>query len=177
MPKLSIILPYMEADEGKRQVLKETLDTCYGYDELIIVSNWKQGYAKPINQGLKLSTGDFMLVMNDDLEWDGGSLKRLCDPKAVVSPVVNGKEDQNFWGCSFCLPRWVYEKVGGMFEGYEISYWDDHDYQKMLEKEDIPLRCNLDVRVKTEGGRTLHTFPDHDAFYKRNMKIYQNRWA
>lgn len=175
--KLSVIIPYMEVDEGKRQVLADTCKSFTGADEIIIVSNWKEGYAKPINKGLAIAKGDFLLVMNDDMTWDSGSLKRLCDPDYVTSPAVNGKIDQNFWGCAFCLPRWVYEKVGGMYEGYEISYWDDDDYQKTLEQGGIKLRCEPTVKVTTEGGRTLHQFPDHDQFYRRNQQKFYERWG
>lgn len=174
--RLSVIIPYMEIDDGKRQVLADTCHSFTGADEIIVVSNWKEGYAKPINKGLAIAKGDFLLVMNDDMTWDGMSLKRLCDPEAVTSPSVNGKTDQKFWGCAFCIPRWVYEKVGGLYEGYEISYFDDDDYQRTLEAAGVPLRCEPQVKVFTEGGRTLHQFPDHDEFYKRNMAKFRERW-
>jgi len=107
----------MESYPEKRDMLKSTVASFTGADEVIIVSNWKEGYAKPINKGLAIAKGDFLIVMNDDLVWDGGSLKRLCDESAVVSPIVNGKS-QAFWGCAFCMPRWVYEKTGGLDERY-----------------------------------------------------------
>lgn len=176
MPKLSVIIPYMEIDEGKRQVLADTCKSFTGADEIIIVSNWKEGYAKPINKGLAIAKGDYLLVMNDDMTWDGGSLKRLCQEDAVTSPKVNGKS-QPFWGCTFCIPRWVYEKVGGMYEGYRISYFDDDDMIETLKKAGIPMRCVEDVNVFTEGGRTLERFPDRNEFFEENRKHFIERWG
>lgn len=166
----------MEADSGKQAVLERCLDSVTGADEILVIENWKEGYAVPINFGLQQATGDFLFVSNDDLIFDGGSLKRLCDPEAVTSPLVNGSE-QPFFGCAFMIPRWVYEKVGGLYEGYRISYFDDDDYIKVLESNGIPMHSVPTVNVQhPEGGRTLHTFPDHDQFYRENMELFKKRW-
>ena len=174
--RLSVIIPYMEIDEGKRQVLSETCKSFTGADEIIIVSNWKEGYAIPINKGLAVAKGDFLMVMNDDMTWDGGSLKRLCQEDAVTSPKVNGRV-QDFWGCSFCIPRWVYEKVGGLYEGYRISYFDDDDMKETLKKAGIPMRCVEDVNVTTQGGRTLEKFSDRNDFFEENRQKFISRWG
>lgn len=174
--KLSLVIPFMPIDDGKYKVLEDTCKSFIGADEIIIVHNMGLGYAKPINLGLKVAKGDFLMVSNDDMQYDGGSLKRLCDEKAVVSPKVNGKS-QPFWGCSFCIPRWVYEKVGGLYEGYRISYFDDEDFYQTLKKADIPMYCNERVNVFTEGGRTLHKFSDHKDFFEENRKKFIERWG
>ena len=165
----------MPIDEEKYNVLNQTLDSFKGADEIIVVENWREGYAVPINYGLSQAKGDFIVVMNDDLNWDGGSLKRLCDPEAVVSPMVNGRI-QDFWGCSFCLPRWVYEKTQGLFEGYRISYFDDDDFWNTLKQLNIPHYCNPNVSLTTQGGRTLERFPDRNEFFEENRQIYNSRW-
>lgn len=172
---LSVVIPFMPIDEDKYAVLDQTLDSFSGADEVLVVENWKAGYAVPINFGLAQATGDFLVVMNDDLVWDGGSLTRLCDPEAVTSPRVNGHA-QPFWGCAFCLPRWVYERTGGLFEGYRISYFDDDDFQNTLEHLGIPMRCEETVSLTTQGGRTLERFPDRDAFFAENRALYNQRW-
>lgn len=173
---LSVVIPYMEADEGKPAILKRCVDSLSGYDELLLIWNWKMGYAKPINKGLALAKGDFILVMNDDVILSEGQIRDLCDPEAVTSPRINGIE-KSFWGCVFCIPRWVYEKVGGLWEGYEISYFDDDDYLNTLRQAGIPTRGISSVNfLHPEGGRTLHTFPDHDIFFAKNQELYKMRW-
>lgn len=174
--KVSVIIPYMESYPEKRQMLKTCVNSFSGADEIIVVSNWREGYAKPINKGLAIARGDFLIVMNDDLVWDGGSIKRLCDESAVTSPQVNGKS-QPFWGCAFCIPRWIYEKVGGLWEGYNISYFDDADYYQMLKKNDIYTYTNEIVSLTTKGGQTLDKFPDRDEFFEANHNLYIERWG
>jgi len=177
--KLSVVIPYMEADPDKRKILERLLDSLHGVDEVIVVENWKDGYAIPINFGLSQASGDFMLVLNDDLVMDrGGDLHDICDPNFVTSPTVDGGE-QPFWGCAFCIPRWVYEKVGGLWEGYRISYFDDDDYINVLRQANVPMKSMPYVNFWNVdgGGRTLHTFPDHNDFFEENKQKYIERWG
>lgn len=173
---LSVVIPYMESDDGKPAILKRCTDSLSGYDELLLIWNWKMGFSKPINKGLRLAKGDFLLVCTDDVILEIGALQDLCDPEAVTSPKLNGIE-RRFYGAVFCMPRWVYEKTGGLYEGYEISYFDDDDFEMTCNKLGIPMRCVPSVNfLHPEGGRTLHTFPDHDEFYKRNQEHFKERW-
>lgn len=176
--KTSIIIPYMESDPGKPAVLKRLTDSLIGYDEIIISSNWKEGYAKPINRGLRSAHGDFFVVMNDDLVLGKGEVRDLCVPGVVTSPTVDGKE-QPFWGCCFCIPREIYEKVGGLWEGYRISYFDDDDYINILRQNKVPMKCVNTVNFENVdgGGRTLHTFPDHKEFFQENKLKFIERWG
>jgi GT2 family glycosyltransferase len=176
MTTLSVVIPYMESYPEKRDLLKNTCKTFTGADEIIIVSNWREGYAKPINKGLAIAKGDFIVVMNDDLTWDGKSLKRLCDPEAVVSPMVNGRP-QDYYGCAWCMPRWVYEKMGGMDEGYEISYFDDEDFWQTMKKLGIKHYCNTEVEVTTKGGATLDKMPDRNQFFEKNRLRFIEKWG
>lgn len=177
--KVSVIIPYMEINAEKPAVLKRLVDSLEGYDELLVMGNWREGYAKPINRGLNLATGDFLIVMNDDLVMDkGGSLRDICKPGVVTSPTVDGHE-QPFWGCVFCIPREVYEKVGGLDERYRISYFDDDDYINTLRKhriemESVPL---VNFWNPSGGGTTLHEFPDHNEFFAENKQKFIEKWG
>lgn len=177
MPKLSVIIPYMESFPEKRQILERCCQSFTGADEIIIVSNWREGYAIPINKGLAVAKGDFMVIMNDDMVWDGGSLKRLCDESAVTSPSVNGNSTQKFWGCSWCIPRWVYEKLGGMDERFQISYFDDDDTFFTYASNNIPMYCKTEVKVETKGGTTLDKFHDRNEFFAINRQKFIDKWG
>ncbi len=177
--KISVVIPYYESDPGKPAVLKRLTDSLRGYHEIIISGNVKEGYAIPINRGLRTAHGDFLIVMNDDLIMDPGcTLADLCDPDAVTSPLIDGIE-QPFWGCCFCLPRWVFEKTGGLWEGYRVSYFDDDDFINVLRQNNIPMHSAPLVNfVNVDGGgRTLHTFPDHNEFFAENKERYRERWG
>lgn len=168
----------MEADEGKQAVLNRLLDSLVGADEIIVAENWKAGYAVPINFGLSQATGDYLIVMNDDLIQRSGDLKQLCDPKAVTSPIEDGLL-QDMYGNCFCIPRWVYEATGGLDERYRISYYDDDDFINELRKRNIPMHGVPEVEFENVdgGGRTLHTFPDHNEFFEENKQRFIEKWG
>lgn len=177
--KLSVVIPYMETDPEKHKVLERLLDSLKGVDEILVVENWKDGYAVPINFGLSQASGDFLMVLNDDLVMNKGTdLRDVCDINFVTSPSIDGKE-QPFWGCAFCIPRWVYAKVGGLDERYRVSYFDDDDYINELRKNNVPMKCVPTVNFENVdgGGRTLHTFPDHQEFFEENKKRFIEKWG
>lgn len=179
MDKISVIIPFMPADEDKWSVLERLLDSLEGADEILVIENMREGYAVPINFGLSQATGDYLIVLNDDLKMDrGASLKDICDPNFVTSPTIDGNE-QDFWGCAFCIPRWVYEKVGGLDERYRISYFDDDDYLNELRQAHVPMKCMPSVSFLNVdgGGRTLHTFPDHNEFFDENKQKFIEKWG
>jgi GT2 family glycosyltransferase len=178
MNTLSVIIPYMEAFPEKREILKRCTSSLRGHSEIILVSNWKEGYAVPINKGLKIANGDYLLVMNDDIFQNAGDLQDLCNPESVTSPTINGHA-QPFWGCCFCMPRWVYEKTGGLDERYRISYFDDDDFIFTLQSLDIPMTSVPSVNFVNPdgGGTTLHTFPDHQAFFEENRQKFLEKWG
>jgi glycosyltransferase involved in cell wall biosynthesis len=178
MPKVSVIIPFMPIDEDKWKVLERLLDSLKGADEIIVVENWKAGYAVPINFGLSQATGDYLVVLNDDLILSSGSLDQLCDPHAVTSPTIDSVE-QDFWGCAFCMPRWVYEATGGLDERYRISYFDDDDFVNELRRRFIRMKSQplVDFWNRDGGGRTLHVFPDHNEFFEENKQRFIKKWG
>ena len=179
--KISLIIPYYEVDDTKKAILKRCLDSMKDqYDEVILVVQPKGagiGFSKAVNKGYELATGDYLIMCSDDVILKKGTLKQLCDPESVVSAHIEEQVVQDFWGTLWCTPRWVYEKVGGLFEGYRISYFDDDDYINTLKQAGIPMHSVPTVNVQhPEGGRTLHTFPDHDEFFAGNQELFKKRW-
>lgn len=181
---LSMIVPFMDIDKHehnlpmtKHEMLHRMLDSCTGYDEVLLIENEGAGFAVPVNFGLQEATGDFLLVANDDMIWDGGDLKRICDPDAVVSPQINESKNR-FSGVAFCMPKKVYKKIGGLWEGYKIAYFEDCDYYQMIIKAGFRTYCNEEVKTTHEGQNTIRKyFKDAPDFYKINEKLYVDRWG
>lgn len=176
--KVSVVIPYYESDPEKLEVLKECTQSLKGHDEVVVVWNDRMGYTPAINRGLATATGDFMVVMNDDVRLIQGDLTMLCDETSVVSPSNNGRIYPHIWGSCFCLPRWVYEATGGMSEDYDISYFDDDDFIFTLQDMKIPMRSQDNVIFDhPRPGRTLETMPDRDEFFERNKQRFLDKWG
>lgn len=175
-PLVSVIIPYMESDPGKPEVLRRCVQSFTGAEEILVIWNDRMGYAKPINKGLALARGDFLLVMNDDLNWQGADVRGLCDPEAVTSPIVNEKV-QPFWGCAFMIPRGVYQKVGGLDERYTISYYDDDDFSFTLDAHGIPKRMVPMHILHPEPGRTLNIVTKGTGAMEINRQEFYRKWG
>lgn len=166
--RLSVIIPYMEADSGKQAILERCLDSIKGANQIIVVENWKEGYAVPINYGLSQATGDFLLVMNDDLIWHDGSLKKLCDIDAVTSPLINGVEKPFLVLLSVFLDGFMKKSVDYMrVIAYHIlmmmiilRFWREREYQctlyqvlmqntQRVEEHFIPFQTTMNFIKKT----------------------------
>ena len=171
---ISVIIPHYPFNEEIDNKLKRCIESLNGYDELIVVVNNGTGFAKAVNQGLKLAKGDYIMVVNNDIEWKSGSLSDLCIEGSVTSPKVNGQA-QPFWGSFFCIPRKVYEEVGGLDEQFEIGYYEDEDYIKRLEQAGIMMLCNGSCGIWTLGGTTMNQF-NRDEILEKNRIKFEAKW-
>ena len=173
---ISLVIPHYPFDEEINKTLKKCVDSVLGYDELILVVNDKIGFGKAVNQGLRIAKGDFICVMNNDVVMNKGSLKDLADPIRVTSPSVNDVR-QPFWGCCFMIPRWVYDKVGGFDEQFEMGYFEDEDYIMKLKEAGIEMSCRANINIVTQGGATMYHLPDRAEIYARNQRKFEEKWG
>lgn len=170
---LSVVIPHMPYSQEIEEKLSACVASLSGYNELILVVNDGIGYARAVNKGLRLAKGDHILVCNNDLVIEG-DIRELCSPDAVTSPLVNNTP-QDFHGCCYCLPRWVYERVGELDEQFEVGYFEDDDYRKRLEQAGISTRLVRTVKVTHAGGSTIKTFGEQKVF-EANKKRFNDKW-
>lgn len=148
-PKITVVIPHVPLDEHFDQMLNECRASLNGYDELILVINDSIGYGAAFNRGFKQATGDFIFAISNDTQLKEGSLLDMCDPTAVTY-TRNAQ-----WGAFFCLPRWVYEKIGGFDESFGLAYYEDNDYLLRLKDAGIPVRRVNKVAIDHVGGATV----------------------
>lgn len=176
--KISLVIPHLEVNKEKRAILKRCLDSVAGqYHELIVIAEHFDNLSEKINCGVRKTTGDFIMVCNDDIELSEGTLDDLCDPKFVTVPKVIGGIDKLFHAHMWCMPRKIYESVGDMYEGYDGHYYDDSDYwmsilakgHEIIKREDIvilhPNPASTLKHLKKEGRE------------ENNRKIFIDRWG
>jgi GT2 family glycosyltransferase len=147
-------------------------------DEVIVISSKKSTLAEKINQGFKMSRGNYIIISNDDAILKEGKLEDLCDPKAVTAPLINGSS-KGFHAHLFCVPRWVFEKTGGYDEQYEHAYFDDDDFLANLNQNNIPTKVvdTVNFSHPPVGGSTLHKINDRDGFFERNRQRFIEKWG
>lgn len=152
---ISLIIPTLRVEN--------LIDKCIAsfegqYDELIVIDDKEKSLAEKINTGLRSAKGDYLIVSNDDVEANKGTLKDLCYEDKVVSPTVNGGVFKVFHAHLYALPRKVYAMVGQMDETCPGPYHIDADYWLRLINAGYEPVINDSVDVyHNHPGSTMQT--------------------
>lgn len=145
--------------------------------EFLPVYNDGIGYAKAVNLGLERSTGDYIIVMNNDVQLISGELSDLTDPFGVTVPAIDPQPRDNNPRAVFCLPRWVYKEVGPLDERFQGGYFEDDDYIRRLNVHRIPIYYKPQVFFKhLNGGGNTMKYIGEQKFYDQNKKVYEDKW-
>lgn len=168
---ISLVIPTRRIGDSLEKCIKSLEGE---YDELVIVDDDVENLSTKINMGINRSTHDYIIVSNDDIELESGHLKDLCGD-TVISPEVIDGLTKAFHAHMWCIPRWIYKKIGPMHEGYHIARYDDSDYWMTMLNNDIVPIINHEVRVwHKHPASTLKTFKIDDSY---NRQHFIDRWG
>lgn len=168
--KISLVIPHVPFSPEADEMLDKCLSTLSGYDEFILVVNDGIGYGKAFNRGFKYAKGDYIFAVSNDTKLLLGSLQEMCIPNTVTY------SENAQWGCFFCLPRTVYEKIGGFDERFEGAYFEDDDYLKRLELAGIPCERVTGVVVAHKGGVTVKALGKEEEYSQANRKRFEEKY-
>jgi len=175
---ITVAIPYFESDSGKREILNRCVRSLKGQDNIFILAGKQASLPLAWNICLELAFGmgsDFVILSNDDIELDKGTLDMLCDEDAIVSPTVNNGVYKIFHAHIFSYPKKIYEKIGKFDERFEI-YWADTDLAKRFVDAGIDVRINEAVNVKhPEGARTLKHY--HGTTEFSDEMRFKEKWG
>lgn len=172
---ISLLIPHVPYSKEADEMLDTCVNSLSGYDELILVVNDGIGYGASFNRGLKYSKGDFIVCVSNDTRLVRGSIKDLCVDGVVTTPLVNGSQMQ--FGCFFCMPRSIYEKIGGFDERFRGAYYEDNDLLTRWQGAGIELRQIKEVEVLHTGGVTVKAIMNEGELVERNRQIYLDKWG
>lgn len=117
------------------------------------------------------------LILNDDIQ-----LLKTTYAILNIIDTYGGKSvikcASKFNMCSFLLPKWVYETIGGFDEMFYPAYFEDNDYVYRLKLHGIQLV--EDKQLNPELYRNSQTIAKdyslNDGF-ENNKKYYINKWG
>jgi GT2 family glycosyltransferase len=185
VPTLSVVIPHWPLDEETNEALRRCVSSFPAECERIVVVNDGTGFGRNVNVGLRLATGDYIAVVNNDCWVAGGDVYDLCIPHVVVSPLVIGErqglgesiEPGGFHGSFWVVPRPVLDRVGMLDERYERAYWEDDDFLARLGEARVSTRQVASVRVKHIGGLTTMKLPEHRTWLEENAHRFEEKWG
>jgi glycosyltransferase involved in cell wall biosynthesis len=165
--------------------MKQVADTYIRNEE-------NRGYGPAVNQGLAAASGDWLLVINNDIEfvhdwitkavdaWDErtgivSSHNLAHDPDRKVGRELPPDPAGYFFGACWMISREVYEKVGGLDEQYEMGMFEDKSYTKTIVSEGY--QAIKIGHVKHVGNASWGKLPNHQEIYARNKERYEQRWG
>lgn len=142
------------------------------------------GFAKAVNTGLEMASGDILIISNNDVvftpKWLTGLLKPLYEGFDLstirTSNHTTETEDKITEGDKFdaiwAMKRHVYEKIGRLDESFG-NYFEDTDYRKRAENAGFRIGKNHNAMVYHESKATVKIVDPTDSYYHTAMERYK----
>lgn len=203
-PRLEIIVIDNASQDGTKDYLEALLkDFPKESASLEVIFNDKNlGVAPAWNQGLHRCKGEFIAVLNNDIQltsgWLTSCIEALESAKyAMISPFAGtGALDYNltqkaetftkvnrdkFWHeydfCCVVMPRSTYDAVGDFDENYKVGGYEDTDYAYRLREKQLTYGVTGSSYIHHFGSQTLGDFKrDGDKHVSHNRNYFIQKW-
>jgi GT2 family glycosyltransferase len=180
--KLSVVIPHWPLDDEVDAALASCVASLPAWCEKLVIVNEGTGFARNVNVGLRLASGDYVAVVGNDSRVVAGDVADLCVPGTVTSPLVLGKpgiEPGGFHGAFWVAPREVIDRVGLLDETFEGAFFEDDDYLECLREAGVLTVQIPSVQVESRRvGLTMSKVPERAAeWYARNERRFEEKWG
>jgi GT2 family glycosyltransferase len=159
-------------DNGSSAGDLRTAKCCLRDLDVLIENEVNRGFAKAVNQGLRVSDAPYVCIQNNDtVMYQRGYARMIAhlepDPAlGIIGPLTNNANSEQrvpsaaYVGSGYALasglvaffcvviPRNVLETVGPLSEEYGLGYGEDDDYCIRLRRAGYKLGIALDVYVE-----------------------------
>jgi len=183
---VSIVITYYDPQQRKVDMLCDLVrsigENSFGKNyKLEIVLNGKS-YVDSINEGLRRSTGDYIIILNDDVliedpEW----IDKLCKPDCISAWQLGEfhlTKDKVPDAACFAMSKEVQKRIGFMDERFRDGInFEDTDYFFRAKELGIPF-LDAGVKLKHYGNITLDKYFLDEKWGKtyRNESIFYQKW-
>lgn len=140
--KFSIVIPTVPGNERLLRTSLSSLmkhrDSAADYEVIVVPNNW-EGFSKPVNRGIELATGDYILIMNDDVEilekfWERKMVLAFKEGVGIVGPLESMQHGKYSAMWFTMIKREVFDKIGLLDETMNLFSQDiDFGYHALKE--------------------------------------------
>jgi GT2 family glycosyltransferase len=201
-PELTIVIPTLDAaSERVRACIAAVQATTDVAHEIVIIDNGAppQGFASPVNAGLRAARTPYAIVMNDDVEPLSGwwpPLRAALDTGAAVSfPLtIDGPMRFDFAAWCFAVTREAIDEFshasGEFFDPSLVLWYQDTDLLHRLRQAGRPpvhveasrIRHGLSETVGSEDPELnawirVQVAADHERFLRKHPGVAMNGHA
>lgn len=162
----------------------------------IIENKDNLGWVKAVNQGIGISSGDYVCIMNNDtvVKTDGWTLRLIETAErdasiGLVNPAFDASTSSLKKVCielDFCrgycmlIKRAVIDRIGGLDESYGFGYYDDDDFSVRAIRAGFKCVRDNNVFVEHERDSTFKSiFTDHKRheLHSANKELFYSKWG
>ena len=204
--KLSITIPQLILDDEIWELAKKNLASIkkntVGEYEIIFVDNasplhqdWLKencdlyirnetntGNAHAWNDGLKVATGDYLCLMDNDViwhsfGWNEKMMEMLNNSRiGIVFPVSRNKEDDGWKirlvGFCFIFSRKIFNEIGYISEEYGLGNFEDDDYFMRTLDAGYLLKVCKKAKIKHYSRATCDKIPEIQQIWLKNREYF-----
>ena len=134
-------------------------------------------YAEAINKGIELTTGDWILSLNNDIRCNDKFLHLIDgkDKNAVYSRQIITESGHTWFGNWLCLidraTNWI---IGGFDPAFEVCGFEDADYAVRAAELGIPTKA-IDLPFTHLWGKTRWDIPGYPATREKNIAYFESK--
>ncbi len=172
-------------------------------DAKLIRNETNLGFVKAVNQGLRITEGPYVCVLNNDTvpapRWlermiefaethpDVGLINPQCDghldtpidayAKALAGYKGEYMEMNQCQGFCMLIKRALIDKIGILDEAFGIGGFDDTDYSMRAHLAGFRCAAIKDAYVYHRLHASFNESGDREDWVRRNQKIYYDKWG
>lgn len=187
LTKVTLIIPAYFAN---KELVDMTLNCIRSNTEdvqlLLIADN--QPYTVNVNNALRASTGDFIVIGNNDITFPEKWLTELLRPlhegfdistcwsSNQPYKLENKIENDAKFDCLWAMKREVYETLGELDTQFK-GYFSDTDYRRRALNTGFKIGKNCNLVVEHKSKATYKDTDPKDTEYERSMRLYEAKWG
>lgn len=188
----SIIVPLYFTDLAQYQVIRRCFDSLKDFDgELIVINDNSPlevndfpvtikhtknlGYTRSVNDGLRIATGDTLIVANQDVVFTPELLDKFDKINfGIYSPKTTDEGPGDKFGSIWAMSRKVYRLLGFLDERMP-HFFSDLDYYTRAKEVGVPI-VKWPLLIEHQG-QNAYRYVDHGSFYQADMQAYKEKWG
>ena len=185
--KISVIIPTPICAENISFLMQtiirlvEHRDYKYLY-EFVVVPNNMTGFSKPVNIGIKNSHGDYLLIMNDDVEilnfgWENIMMRvfDVDDTVGIVAPTQTRHHNKYSALWFTLIKKEVFDKIGLLDE--DLNYFmQDIDFGYRARKAGYRTEF-VRLNVKHVISQTTSRLENEEQLKNEAREIFEKKWG
>jgi len=148
------------------------------------------GFAPAVNAGLRLASGDFLVVSNNDIVFVEDWIKTAQDAwqantGLVCSHLLDNDPKRevgrckiplgHFFGSLWMTSHHIINAIGYLDENYKIGMYEDKDYVKRVEA--VGYEVIKVGHCQHVGNATWGKLPNQQKVFVQNQERFKRKWS